>query len=132
ADLVEQACFEALPGHLSTVDDDVLVAGQGPRASYGRLDAVGDENEVVVVLRPVMGTLMGENNRGDVDRVASAPGVGEIVEVPADDQRADVLPLRFDQRSARRRDPGRRYVRAGRGKLDLAVAVPLEQQVETA
>src|SRR5690606_33061217 len=88
ADLVEQACFEALPGHLSTVDDDVLVAGQGPRASYGRLDAVGDENEVVVVLRPVMGTLMGENNRGDVDRVASAPGVGEIVEVPADDQRA--------------------------------------------
>jgi hypothetical protein len=52
--------------------------------------------------------------------------------VPADDQRAGVLPLRLDQLRAGRGDARRRHVRTGRRDLDVAIAVPLEQRIEAA
>jgi hypothetical protein len=64
--------------------------------------------------------------------VAAAPGVRHVVEVPADDQRAGVLPLWLDQLRARHGDAGRRHVGTGRRDLDVTVAVPLEQQIEAA
>ena len=75
---------------------------------------------------------MGEHDRGHVHRVPPAPGVRHVIEVAADDQRAGVLPLHLDQLRARRGDAGRRHVGTGRWDLDVAVAVPLEQQIEAA
>src|SRR5215216_2448323 len=54
AGLVEQAGLQALAGHLPAVDRDVLVPGQLLGLRHRRLDAVGDEDEVLVVLRTVV------------------------------------------------------------------------------
>jgi hypothetical protein len=62
AHLVEQPGLQALPGHLPAVDSDVLVPGQVFRLRDRCLDAVGDEDEVFVVLRTVVGAPVGEDN----------------------------------------------------------------------
>jgi hypothetical protein len=62
------------------------------------VDALGDEDEVLVCCRAVLRRPVGEHDGGHVHRMPAAPRVGEVVEVPADQQGAGVLPLGLDQR----------------------------------
>ena len=81
--LVEQARVEALPRHLAAVDADVTVPGDLARRGDGRLDALGDEHEVVVRRRSVLRQVVSQDHRRDVHGVAAAPGVGHVEQVPA-------------------------------------------------
>jgi hypothetical protein len=59
-DLIEQARVQALPGDTSAVDTDCGAAGELFGLVDGRLDAVGDEGEVLALWWPAIGHVMGE------------------------------------------------------------------------
>lgn len=59
--LIRQARIEALAADVSAVDPDVLVPGDLPGSGHRVLDTRGDEDDVLVLLRAVVGTPVGDH-----------------------------------------------------------------------
>ena len=89
-DRVEEPQLEALAGDVGARDRHRLVAGDGLGLLDGARDAVGDEGERRVGVRPVGRLLVGDDEDGRSGGVASAPATGDVEKRPSADQGAEV------------------------------------------
>src|SRR6185312_11216773 len=129
--LVEQASLDDLGRDGAAVDADLLGTGERLRTVDGADDAVGDEDEGVVLRLPALRHGVRDDHDGHIHRVPAAPPAGHVEQPTADDQRAGTCGEVPQVAGARGGRP-ERHLGVGRGRLDVAAAVPLEEVLEAA